>query len=109
MEHALGEFAQEDDINARVDRGDAGVRQRRAHRREQVELLAHRRHHPSGVAARIGGVADRPHDLAVELAQRLLGHRRKRIAVLLVPGLAAGFGGASPSALASARRSPSCA
>ena len=31
------------------------------HRGEQVELLAHRRHHPGGVAARIGGVPDRAH------------------------------------------------
>src|SRR5262249_41247023 len=63
-------------------------RQRRAHRREQVELLAHRRHHPGRIPARIGGVPDRSHHPAVELAQRLLGHRRKGIAVLFVPALA---------------------
>jgi hypothetical protein len=54
----------------------------------QVELLAHRRHHPGGIAARVGGVPDRAHHPAVEIAQALFGHRRKRVAVLLVPAFA---------------------
>ena len=49
--------------------GIGGMGQRRPHRREQVELLAHRRHHPGGIAARIGGMADRAHHPAVEFAQ----------------------------------------
>src|SRR6266498_1337646 len=60
------------------------------HRGEQLEFLAHRRHHPGGIAAGIGRVPDRPHDPAVEPAKRLLGHGGKRVAVLLVPALADG-------------------
>src|SRR5215510_10468253 len=41
-----------------------------------------------GITARIGGVPGRPHHPAVETAQGLLGHRRQRVAVLLVPLLA---------------------
>src|SRR5882757_6165207 len=40
------------------------------------------------VAARVGGMPDRPHHPAVELAQTLFGHSRKRVAVLLVPAFA---------------------
>src|SRR6476661_302931 len=41
-----------------------------------------------GITARIGGVPDRSHHPAVKLAQALLGHRRQRVAVLLVPAFA---------------------
>ena len=64
------------------------MRQRGAKRREQVELLPHRRHHPGHVAARIGVVADRAHDPAVERVQGLFGDLRQRSAVLLMAGLA---------------------
>ncbi len=88
IEHAFGELAQEHDIHVLVDRRDRGVRERWPRCREQIELLAHRRHHPGGVPARIGGVPDRPHHPAVKPAQRLLGHRRQRVAVLLMTALA---------------------
>jgi hypothetical protein len=64
------------------------MRKRGTHRREQIEFLAHRRHYPGGVAARIGGMPDRTHDPAVELPQHLLGNGGKRMSVLLVPALA---------------------
>jgi hypothetical protein len=60
----------------------------RAHRREQIEFLAHRRHHPGGIAARIGGMPDRTHHPSVELAQTLFGDTRKGVAMLRVPVLA---------------------
>ena len=68
IEHSLGQLAQEHDVHVLVDRCNRGVRQRRAHRREQVEFLAHRRHHPARIPARIGGVPDRSDHPAVELA-----------------------------------------
>src|SRR4029453_17774331 len=64
------------------------MRARRPHRRKQLELLAHRRHHPGRIVARVGIVADRPHHPAVEFTQSALGRGWQRVAMLLVPALA---------------------
>jgi hypothetical protein len=76
IEQAFGELAQKHDVYVLVDGWNRGVGERRAHRRKQIEFLAHRRHHPGRFSARIGGVPDRTHDPAVELAQCLFGQRR---------------------------------
>ena len=88
IEHALGQFAQEHDVDVLVDRRHARIGARRADGGEQLVFLAHRRHHPGGIVARIGGMPDRPHDPAVEFPQRRLGGRRQRIAFHLVARLA---------------------
>ena len=88
VEHPFGELAHEHDVHILVDRSQTGVGARGPHRGEELELLPDRRHHPGGIATRIGGVPDRPHHPAVQLPQGFLGYRRERVAVLLVPALA---------------------
>jgi hypothetical protein len=75
-------------VDALVDRLYVRMGERWPHRGEQLEFLAHRRHHPGRIAARIGVMPDRTHDPAVEPAQRLFGDRRQRMTVLFVPAFA---------------------
>jgi hypothetical protein len=82
--HALGDFAQEDDIDVLVNRGDVFVGLHRLHVRVHVELLADGRHDPGWIVARIRVVADGASNETVGLAQTFHRHVRHRMAVQLV-------------------------
>src|SRR5450759_431833 len=83
--HALGHLAQEHDIHSLVHRLEVRIRLHRLDAREEIELLAQRRHDPGGIVARIGTVADRPRYPAVEALEPVHRYLRLGVAVQFVP------------------------